>query len=124
MHQRTHTCTHVFIYTQFYRCPPSTRLVCRLSLISLLTGNILYDYDVYCTQIITYKTFKVNAISPTLTPEICILHTYICDLDSKKRSSPSCLNLLDVLDTALYKQAMNNLVLIYLFGSLMPDWSN
>ena len=36
----------------------------------------------------------------------------------------SYLILLDVLDIVLYKKTVNNLVLIYLFVSLIPDWSN
>ena len=36
----------------------------------------------------------------------------------------SYLILLDVLDSVLHKKTMNNFVLIYLFVSLIPDWSN
>lgn len=82
----------------------------------------LRDYDIHGTQIIKLSKCEFYY---HFSPLSDVYLTSICDAGSKRLSAlMSYLLLLNVLDTVLYRETMNNLVLIYLFVSLMPDWSN
>lgn len=83
----------------------------------------LHDYDIHGTQVIKLSKCEFYYHFPPLSD---VYFTNMCDVGSKRRLSAllSYLLLVNVLDTVLYRETMNNLVLIYLFVSLMPDWSN
>lgn len=83
----------------------------------------LRDYDIHSTQIINPSKCEFYY---HFSPLSDVYLTSICDVGTKRRLSTlmSYLLLLDVLDTVLYRETMNSLVLTYLFVSLRPDWSN
>lgn len=83
----------------------------------------LRDYNIHGTQIINPSKCEFYY---HFSPLSDVYLSSICDVGTKRRLSTlmSYLLLLDVLDTVLYRETMNSLVLTYLFVSLRPDWSN